>query len=207
MITGSIVLALVAAVFLVLGLLSGGDSQAYYYTSIVSSVLAGFALFAGLRHRPDAQLPEDDFDGPVPSDRDRAAAPTPEPPAGRRPARATGRARVAASDPSDPRTPEAWEEVAAVTTAWPAGEAEEVPDGLPDEPDAQELTAYVAGRVAELRADVLVIDGRPRYHLSACLHLLGRTADRLPVNEAVELGFTPCADCEPATTLFASTQH
>ena len=203
MMTGSIVLALVAAVLLVLGLLAG-DSQTYYYSSIVGSVLAGFALFAGLRHRPDAQLPDDDFDGPLPSDRNRAAAPEPEPPARERPMRATGRASVATSRPGDERTPEAWEEGAAVATAWPDGTTDAASDGLPDEPGEQELPAYVAGRVAELRADVLVIDGRPRYHLGECLHLLGRTADRLPVNEAVELGFTPCADCEPATALLSS---
>jgi hypothetical protein len=201
-ITGSILLALVAAVFLVLGLVSGNGAQIFYYSSIVGSVLAGFALFAGLRYRPGAQLPEDDFDGPVPSDRDRAAAPEPEPPAPERPQRATGRASVAAF--SEPRTPDGWEEGAAVAIAWPDDDAEEEPDALPDEPGEQELTAYVAGRMAELEIEVAVIDGRPRYHLKGCLHLLGRTVDRMPVKEAVGLGFTPCADCEPATALLGS---
>jgi hypothetical protein len=203
-ITGSILLALVAAVFLVLGLVSGDGAEVFYYSSIVGSVLAGFALFAGLRHRPGAQLPEDDFDGPLSSERDRAAAPEPEPPAPERPERATGRASVAASGPGDQRTPDGWEEGAAVATAWPDDDAEAVSDGLPDEPGEEELTAYVAGRVAKLRVDVLVIDGRPRYHLDECLHLLGRTTDRLPVKDAVELGFTPCADCKPARTLLGS---
>ena len=48
-----------------------------------------------------------------------------------------------------------------------------------------------------------VIDGRPRYHLAGCLHLLGRTVERLPAIEAVELGFTPCGQCEPVTGLLA----
>jgi hypothetical protein len=209
-ITGSILLALVAAVFLLLGLVSSNGAE-LFYSSIVASVLAGFALFAGLRHRPGAQLPDDDFDGPVPSDRDRAgpvpierhgaATSEPEPPALERSARATGRASVAVGDP---RTPDGWEEGAAVATAWPDDDDQEVPDGLPDEPGEQELTAYVAGRMAELGAEVAVIDGRPRYHLDVCLHLLGRTVDRLPVKEAVELGFTPCADCKPGTALLGS---
>ena len=57
--------------------------------------------------------------------------------------------------------------------------------------------------MARLRAEVAVIDGRPRYHLVECLHLLGREVERLPVMEAVELGFSPCGQCEPATVLLA----
>ena len=33
-----------------------------------------------------------------------------------------------------------------------------------------------------------MIDGRPRYHLTGCVHLLGRRTEPLPVSEAVELG-------------------
>ena len=60
-----------------------------------------------------------------------------------------------------------------------------------------------AARVARMSTSVMVIDGRPRYHLAGCVHLLGRDGEPLPVNEAVELGFTPCSLCEPDTALLA----
>jgi hypothetical protein len=76
-----------------------------------------------------------------------------------------------------------------------------------DEPPAQRLPAADAARVAQLDADVLVIDGRPRYHLPGCVHLLGRDSEPLPVNEAVELGFTPCGLCEPDSALLARARR
>jgi hypothetical protein len=98
-----------------------------------------------------------------------------------------------------PEGDDGWDEGAAVSTRW--ADEDDADVSLPDEPDEQELTATVAARVAKLGAEVVVIDGRPRYHVDACLHLLGRTTHRLPVMDVVALGFTPCGDCEPATTL------
>jgi hypothetical protein len=57
--------------------------------------------------------------------------------------------------------------------------------------------------VARLRAEVVVVDDRPRYHVSECLHLLGRQGQALSVREATRLGFTPCSLCEPVTVLLA----
>ena len=51
-----------------------------------------------------------------------------------------------------------------------------------------------------------MVDGRPRYHLADCAHLLGREHEPLPVAEAVELGFTPCARCAPDTALLADAR-
>jgi hypothetical protein len=72
-----------------------------------------------------------------------------------------------------------------------------------DEPAPQRLSPQQAARVAVMDADVVVVDGRPRYHLTGCLSLLGREVETLPVAEAVELGFTSCGQCTPATTLLA----
>jgi hypothetical protein len=58
-----------------------------------------------------------------------------------------------------------------------------------------------------MSVDVLVIDGRPRYHLAGCVHLLGRDSEPLPVGEAVELGFTPCSLCEPDSALLADARR
>ncbi len=58
-----------------------------------------------------------------------------------------------------------------------------------------------------MSAEVLVIDGRPRYHQAGCVHLLGRESEPLPVSEAVELGFTPCSLCEPDSALLAEARR
>lgn len=75
-----------------------------------------------------------------------------------------------------------------------------------EEPAEQRVTPAEAARVARLPDAVEVVDGRPRYHLANCPHLLGRVAETLPVAEAVELGFTPCAQCAPATVLLADAR-
>ncbi|WP_433208768.1 hypothetical protein ACQP00_43885 [Dactylosporangium sp. CS-047395] len=73
-----------------------------------------------------------------------------------------------------------------------------------DEPAIQHSSAADLARVAALDDDVLVIDGRPRYHVPNCPHLLGREHEPLPAHEAVELGFTPCAVCAPNDVLIAA---
>jgi hypothetical protein len=80
-------------------------------------------------------------------------------------------------------------------------------DDPPDEPPAQPVSPADAARVARMDIEVLVIDGRPRYHQSGCVHLLGRVSEPLPVSEAVELGFTPCGRCEPDSALLAQARR
>ena len=72
-----------------------------------------------------------------------------------------------------------------------------------DEPPAQPATAGDSARVASLGADVIVVAGRPRYHVDECTHLRGRITMLVSVRRAVEQGFTPCAWCEPNTVLLA----
>ncbi|HEX8095159.1 hypothetical protein [Jatrophihabitans sp.] len=50
---------------------------------------------------------------------------------------------------------------------------------------------------------VWVIDGRPRYHLPDCAFLSGRGPVPVPLRQAVEDGFTPCALCDPDSGLAA----
>jgi len=83
------------------------------------------------------------------------------------------------------------------------GESVDDEEDPPDEPARQQVSPADAARVARMSTSVMVIDGRPRYHLAGCVHLLGRDGEPLPVNEAVELGFTPCSLCEPDTALLA----
>ena len=55
--------------------------------------------------------------------------------------------------------------------------------------------------VAGLTDEVLVVDERPRYHLPSCEWARGHPTMPLPVREARELGFTPCALCTPDAVL------
>jgi hypothetical protein len=79
-------------------------------------------------------------------------------------------------------------------------------DSPSDEPGIEAVSPEDAARVARLATEVLVVDGRPRYHLPHCAHLDGRQAEPLPVSEAVELGFSPCAGCEPDSALLGEVQ-
>ncbi|WUJ12574.1 hypothetical protein OHA21_48135 [Actinoplanes sp. NBC_00393] len=101
----------------------------------------------------------------------------------------------------------------------PAEAAAETPDptvdefGEPDDddPDDEPLPQSVrpadAVLIARLDLEVLVVDGRPRYHMADCPHLVGRLTEALPVNEAVELGFSPCGLCRPVDRLVATVAH
>jgi hypothetical protein len=88
-----------------------------------------------------------------------------------------------------------------------AGLADEFGEPDADDPDDEPLPQAVrpadAVRVARMPTEVLVIDGRPRYHLADCPHLVGRLTEALPVSEAVELGFSPCGLCRPVDRLVA----
>jgi hypothetical protein len=57
--------------------------------------------------------------------------------------------------------------------------------------------------VAGLNAEVRVVDEHPRYHLATCVWLANRPTIPIPVSEARQLGFTPCARCGPDSTLAA----
>lgn len=57
-----------------------------------------------------------------------------------------------------------------------------------------------------LTGRVLVLDGRPRYHLATCRSVRGKDAQPLPVNVARRQGFTPCGSCKPDLVLTATGQ-
>ncbi|WP_367136729.1 hypothetical protein [Saccharothrix sp. HUAS TT1] len=91
-----------------------------------------------------------------------------------------------------------------------AGDRQVVPavsdDPPPDqgvEPDEEDADAADALVVTELTDEVRVLDERPRYHLAACAWLAARPSLGLPVDEARQLGFTPCAVCRPDAHLAA----
>ncbi len=73
-----------------------------------------------------------------------------------------------------------------------------VGDAAPGEEETDAADLLV---VYELSDEVLVVDEHPRYHLTRCRWPDQALAERLPVREARELGFTPCDRCRPDTTL------
>ncbi|MGC5330934.1 hypothetical protein [Micromonospora sp. DT62] len=201
MIVASLLLILVAVVLLVLGL--AGGSSVLLTISIAASLLAAVALVAGARQAAA----------------DRAAADPGRP--GWRPRRATRPAGPASAGgpPAEPEIPvqHVPSTVYADGSGWRQPPEPPVADGTvpaatpgadpavpyDDEPPAQDVTPGEAARVARLAAEVRVVDGRPRYHLADCAYLVGREHEPLPVAEAVDLGFTPCARCAPDTALLA----
>lgn len=79
-----------------------------------------------------------------------------------------------------------------------AGVAVSPPGGEPDEEDTDAADLLV---VWDLADEVLVVDEHPRYHLARCDWPGSAGTQPLPVREARELGFTPCALCRPDATL------
>jgi hypothetical protein len=111
---------------------------------------------------------------------------------------AAGRDGMASAAPSDARDSDDYDD----------DYDDEFDDEIPaDEPEAESVSLDDATRVAALSREVLVIDGRPRYHLPHCVHLMGRDSEPLPIGEAIELGFTPCALCEPDANLLAEASQ
>jgi hypothetical protein len=88
------------------------------------------------------------------------------------------------------------------TAGAPAGSAPaEQPPAAGDEAPEEPRDAVAAEIVSRLDDEVVVIDEKPRYHVTGCRALVATAVIPLPVREAVELGFTPCGWCSPDRTL------
>jgi hypothetical protein len=184
----SLLLVLVSLGLLIAGL--AGASRGQVWASILSSLVAGmFLAFAVLRQRAPAAEDEDATGGVQPTP---WTGPT-----------GAGTAQDEAwTEPGGPRAGPSPDDLAAVTTvANAAGPPDEDYPDPPDEPPEENVSAPDALRVIDLAADVLVVDGRPRYHLRDCSHLAGRESIPLPIPEARESGFTPCSLCRPSSRL------
>ena len=71
------------------------------------------------------------------------------------------------------------------------------PPSIDEEPPEEHSDGAVAQLVAGLDDEVVVVDEQPRYHTADCRGVAAKPVIPLPVREAVELGFTPCAWCSP----------
>jgi hypothetical protein len=211
MIVGSLLLIVVAVGMLVLGLVQGVN--ALLVASIAASLLAAITLVVGGRQaaaaRAEARSPRRSPRRPE-ATRDEDEGPARR--AERQPVAVGVGAGSAGRPPLDdtslvtpvPDEPLPLDDLATgLDTDTDLADDEEPAD----EPPAQHTTPADTARVARLTAEVVVVDGRPRYHLRGCVHLLGRDSEPLPVSEAVELGFTPCSVCEPDSSLLAAARR
>jgi hypothetical protein len=197
-----LVLGLVLAAF---GLLIAGLTTAntlWAWLSVVLSIVAaGVLVYDWLRNRreaEDATAGEPAQPDHLEADRSESATPV----------------TTAGSEPTPPPPPAAVPPAALPPTASlpiapppvdddPAPPTELVdavidPDDEPPE-EATDATDLLV--VSGLYAEVRVIDERPRYHLAKCTWVGGRPTLGLPVSEARQLGFTPCALCGPDAVL------
>ncbi|BCL12949.1 hypothetical protein [Micromonospora sagamiensis] len=214
MIVGSLLLILVAVVLLVAGLVGG--SSVLLIASIGASLLAAVALVVGARQVAAARAAADPTGPPArPADlrREPAATGTTSTDARRTVGPTVPTQFASATDGTGgsgwrqpPGSPVAGPEPHAPPGSPVDAPRDDDPGAAVDEPGVQEVSPADAARVARLATEVQVVDGRPRYHVADCLHLLGREPEPLPASEAVELGFTPCADCAPDTALLADSR-
>lgn len=175
MIVGSILLLFAAVALLVTGVARVSDPM--IYGSIAASVLAAIALVYGIRSLAVGRTANAGTAALVPPARPRTVRP-----------------RAGWNEST-------WINSTPGAAAEPTGV--EDPDVPSDEPPAERITEVQAEQLGYLSDDVMVVDARPRFHLDACLHLLGRSYEPVPVGEAIELGFSPCGQCEPARKLLS----
>ncbi|GAA3761296.1 hypothetical protein [Micromonospora maritima] len=213
MIAASVLLILVAVVLLVVGL--AGGSSPLLIVSIAASLLSAVAFVAFARQAAAARATAARGHGP--RTRTARSGPSPDEPVSPVPhhtstvgAGGSGWRQPPGSPVTEPYDPpdDAW----APPAPRAAGRAEVTPtspapgDLSAGEPPAEHLTVGELARLVRLPADVRVVDGHPRFHLTDCPQLAGRADEPLPVAEAVELGFTPCALCAAGTTLLADAR-
>jgi outer membrane biosynthesis protein TonB len=67
-----------------------------------------------------------------------------------------------------------------------------------EEPAAEELEVVDEELVG---GTVLVVPGRPRYHVAGCRYLTGKSATEVEVVDARDEGFSPCGVCKPDDAL------
>ncbi len=181
-VSGSLVA--VALVLLVVGL---KVSLGYIYASIGVSVLAFVVLGLAARQRraapatavlataaPDRALRQDAAwsELPEPADRDPAGYADPDP-LGWQPPREVG------------------------LPGWRSGPEPEPP--VEDDDDLLEDEDLLGGE--RYGGTVLVVPGRPRYHVPGCRYLQGKESADLDVLDAREEGFRPCGICRPDVVL------
>ena len=197
MILGAGLLLLIGLGLLVAGVVTG--VTAMYWACVGVCLVAAVLLF--LVRRQLAVEPTADGRAQEPTIPPRTSRSSPEavePPVAEEQTaakeQATARRTTAAHAPEPSAEREAGPEV--TPEPEPAPEPAQVPAD-PDEAPLEEVEVTDLLLILDLHDEVLVIDEHPRYHLSGCVYLTGRTTIPLPIDEARTDGFTPCGACLP----------
>lgn len=185
-------LVLVALVLLVIGLLQ--HPLGYVYASIAVSLAAFGFLIVGILQR------RGEISGPV---GDPASTPPPTFGAGTPGSNVVttnpSRGRSEAPEPAiDAPESDATNVLPPATGATAATAAPQQPYAAPEPPAEDGLDSAA---VDELAGPVLIMPGRPRYHVAGCRYLLGKDAAEVDVRDARAEGFTPCGVCKPDQAL------
>ena len=195
MIIGSLLLLVAGAGFLITGLAIGNDS--FLIGTIAASLLAAVCLYAGSRNRA-----ADDVD--VPRNRRELTSSV---------NRADGRSRTAGRRRREGDDYDRSDELDRIPKTRTHGSDDYIDIDVDtslvpaDEPGEISMSSVEAAALMRMDAEVMVVDGRPRFHLGGCVHLIGRDSEPLPAYEAVELGFSACALCRPAQALLREPTH
>lgn len=226
---GVLLLLVAGLAFLVLGLITG--STPLVVASIGASLLAVYVIVRVRREQQASadrgsaatagtrKAPENARVGATAAAVTKPLAAAAEKPAPARPVPAG--AERATIEPAEATTPVAVETeraeaptpLAVETTpaeaipAAPAVVVSSAPADADDHDDPAEREPAAADTDPPLRSrgdePVWVIDGRPHYHLPGCGFLLGRQSEPVPLRQAFEDGFSPCALCDPDSRLAA----
>ncbi len=199
-----IVLALVVAAFgLLIAALTTANTLWAWISVVVSVVAAALLVTDWLSGRRKARA----------GDKARPTVVTvggarrddsPESPDNRdRPGRADEFDEPEPADEEEPLPPVAAPESDTEVTSHIEPFVAEAPVSDSREPDEEPTDASDLLVVAGLNAEVRVVDEHPRYHLATCSWLGPRATIPIPVSEARQLGFTPCARCGPDAILAA----
>ena len=168
-------LVLVALVLLLIGIV--GPALAFVYASIAVSLVSLVFLVIGIRQRRDEVLPGQETT-PAPGAEVSSAT-----------AEAATVSSPAAVSPTDgPRADR-------VRTSADASDEVQAVAVVPGRTEPDEQVGLEQG------GTVLVVAGRPRYHVEGCRYLTGKAAQAIDVLDALEEGFTPCGVCKPDTSL------
>ena len=198
-------LVLVALVLLVIGLLQ--HPLGYVYASIAVSLAAfGFLIVGILQRRGEISGPVGD-PGVTPPPTFGAGTPgsnvvTTNPSRGRteapEPSEPDTDAPIAGVPDTDAPATDALKTLGPVTSAPTATGSVQQPYAEPEPPVEHDLDNAT---VDELAGSVLIMSGRPRYHVPGCRDLLGMDAAEVDVRDARHEGFTPCGVCGPDQAL------
>lgn len=226
MIVFSFVLVLAALLLLIIGLF--GASQALIWSSIVASAVAGLCLVLAVAQQRRRQAAEEGSGGelgihdPATDDPTTIITPVAGEAARERGQVGAVRGEAAWDEPTAHHEPPDLRPAVAAATDVPLEHERHERDtdssfdrssgsdsyqDPHDEPIEESVSDDDVRRTADLPYDVIVVDGRPRYHLVDCNHLHDRDIVSLPLAEARESGFTPCSLCRPDSTLAARARE